>query len=195
MPLPIRSRADRRGQGHLRAGLRKVDEAASKPGAPLLPCGTFEAVPVGEVVRYRIPLVPNARRFKAGRFGTAIRGSRQARLVSYAIAVADSIYWCKPRFCRNEEPGRSARAVPVRVHLARAEPVPLHFAPAGPLFWTSERAGSLSAHFPRNGPAGAYGLAAQGLGDRPPPALGHVAWAVRRSVLVYFPWPPKLGIR
>ena len=26
----------------------------------------FEPVPLGETVRYRIPLVPNARRFKAG---------------------------------------------------------------------------------------------------------------------------------
>jgi predicted acyl esterase len=52
--------------GYLRAGLRKVDEAASRPGAPVLPCRTFEAVPIGETVRYRIPLVPNARRFKAG---------------------------------------------------------------------------------------------------------------------------------
>jgi uncharacterized protein len=52
--------------GYLRAGLRKVDEAASKPGAPVLDCRTFEAVPVGITVRYRIPLVPNARRFKAG---------------------------------------------------------------------------------------------------------------------------------
>jgi predicted acyl esterase len=52
--------------GYLRASLRAVDEAASKPGAPVLPCRTFDAVPVGEVVRYRIPLVGNARRFKAG---------------------------------------------------------------------------------------------------------------------------------
>src|SRR5579862_794718 len=52
--------------GYLRAGLRKVDEAASKPGAPVVPCQTFEAVPVGEEVRYRIPVVPNARHFKAG---------------------------------------------------------------------------------------------------------------------------------
>jgi predicted acyl esterase len=52
--------------GFLRAGLRKVDEIASKPGAPVLPCLAFEAVPIGEKVRYRIPLVPNARRFKAG---------------------------------------------------------------------------------------------------------------------------------
>jgi uncharacterized protein len=52
--------------GYLRAGLRKVDEAASKPGAPVLPCTSFEAVPIGEKVRYRIPLVPNSRRFRAG---------------------------------------------------------------------------------------------------------------------------------
>jgi len=41
--------------GYLRAGLRGVDEAASKRGAPFLPCRTFEAVPVGEKVSYRIP--------------------------------------------------------------------------------------------------------------------------------------------
>jgi len=43
-----------------------MDETASKLGAPVLPCRTFESVPIGEMVRYRIPLVPNARRFKAG---------------------------------------------------------------------------------------------------------------------------------
>ena len=52
--------------GYLRAGLRRVDEAASKPGAPVLSCRTFEAIPIGEKVTYRIPLVPNARRFRAG---------------------------------------------------------------------------------------------------------------------------------
>jgi uncharacterized protein len=52
--------------GYLRAGLRRVDEAASKLGAPVLPCRDFEAVPVGQKVSYRIPLVPNARRFRAG---------------------------------------------------------------------------------------------------------------------------------
>ena len=46
--------------GFLRASLREVDEAASRPGAPVLPCRNAEAVPVGEIVRYRIPLVPNA---------------------------------------------------------------------------------------------------------------------------------------
>ena len=52
--------------GYLRAGLRGVDEVASKAGAPYLPCQIFEAVPIGEKVSYRIPLVPNARRFRAG---------------------------------------------------------------------------------------------------------------------------------
>jgi predicted acyl esterase len=52
--------------GYLRAGLRAVDEAASQHAAPVLQCRTFEAVPIGENVHYRIPLVPNARRFKTG---------------------------------------------------------------------------------------------------------------------------------
>ena len=52
--------------GYLRAGLREVDGAASKPGAPFLPCRSLEPVPIGEKVSYRIPLVPNARRFRAG---------------------------------------------------------------------------------------------------------------------------------
>jgi putative CocE/NonD family hydrolase len=52
--------------GWLRASLRAVDEQASRPGAPLLPCRERLPVPPGEVVAYRIPLVPNARRFAAG---------------------------------------------------------------------------------------------------------------------------------
>jgi hypothetical protein len=52
--------------GYLRAGLREVDEAASELGAPLLPCRTFQALPIAEKLRCRIPLVPNARRFHAG---------------------------------------------------------------------------------------------------------------------------------
>lgn len=52
--------------GYLRAGLRGVDEAASKRGTPSLSCRAFEAVPIGEKVSYRIPWVPNARRFRAG---------------------------------------------------------------------------------------------------------------------------------
>jgi putative CocE/NonD family hydrolase len=58
--------ADIVSAGYLRASLRAVDETASKPGAPVLPCTTFEAVPIGEKVRYRIPIVPNSRRFLAG---------------------------------------------------------------------------------------------------------------------------------
>jgi uncharacterized protein len=52
--------------GFLRAGLREIDEVQSRLGAPVLPCRNFKAIPVGEKVTYRIPLVPNARRFKAG---------------------------------------------------------------------------------------------------------------------------------
>ncbi|MCW2954598.1 MAG: peptidase [Conexibacter sp.] len=52
--------------GWLRASLRALDEEASRSGAPVLPCRTALPVPIGEVVRYRIPLVPNARRFGAG---------------------------------------------------------------------------------------------------------------------------------
>ena len=52
--------------GYLRASLREVDDATSRPGSPVLPCRTSVAVPAGDVVHYRIPLVPNARRFAAG---------------------------------------------------------------------------------------------------------------------------------
>jgi predicted acyl esterase len=52
--------------GWLRASLREVDEGASRPGAPVLPCRAPAAVPIGEDIEYRIPLVPNARRFEAG---------------------------------------------------------------------------------------------------------------------------------
>jgi putative CocE/NonD family hydrolase len=52
--------------GWLRASLRGVDEAASVPGAPVLRCRNAQAVPIGEDVIYRIPLVANARRFNAG---------------------------------------------------------------------------------------------------------------------------------
>ena len=46
--------------GYLRASLREVDEAASRPGAPVLPGRRPQAVPIGSPVEYRIPLVPNA---------------------------------------------------------------------------------------------------------------------------------------
>jgi predicted acyl esterase len=52
--------------GYLRASVRDVDEAASKHGAPFLPCRIFEPVPIEEKVSYRIPIVPNARHFRTG---------------------------------------------------------------------------------------------------------------------------------
>lgn len=52
--------------GWLRASLREVDETSSRPGAPTLLCRDPQAVPLREDVEYRIPLVANARRFKAG---------------------------------------------------------------------------------------------------------------------------------
>ena len=52
--------------GWLRAGLREFDEAASSPGSPVLSCRNPVAVPIGQDVEYRIPLVPNARRFARG---------------------------------------------------------------------------------------------------------------------------------
>ena len=52
--------------GWLRAQLRTVDEGESRRGRPVLPCREPVAVPPGEIVRYRIPLVPNARRIARG---------------------------------------------------------------------------------------------------------------------------------
>ena len=52
--------------GWLRAALRAVDEAASRPSRPVLPLREPQAVPTGEVVHYRIPMVPNARRIVPG---------------------------------------------------------------------------------------------------------------------------------
>ena len=52
--------------GYLRASLRAVDEAASEPGAPSLPCTSAEAVPINEAVSYRIPIVGTGYRFAAG---------------------------------------------------------------------------------------------------------------------------------
>jgi uncharacterized protein len=52
--------------GFLRASLRALDAEQSRMGAPALPCRAFQVVPIGELVHYRIPLVPNARRFKSG---------------------------------------------------------------------------------------------------------------------------------
>ncbi len=52
--------------GWLRASLRAVDAARSIPGAPVIDCREPVAVPVGERVTYRVPLVPNARHLPAG---------------------------------------------------------------------------------------------------------------------------------
>ncbi|EID71811.1 MULTISPECIES: CocE/NonD family hydrolase [Rhodococcus] len=52
--------------GWVRASLREVDEAASRPGAPVLPCRNLATIPIGQDITYRIPLVPNARRFNTG---------------------------------------------------------------------------------------------------------------------------------
>ena len=52
--------------GWLRASQREVEEAGGRPGTPLLQSLNRQAVPIGEPVNYRIPLVPNARRFAVG---------------------------------------------------------------------------------------------------------------------------------
>ena len=52
--------------GWLRAALREVDAAASRPGRPVLPLTTPQAVIPHEIVQYRIPVLPNARRFATG---------------------------------------------------------------------------------------------------------------------------------
>lgn len=96
--------------GYLRASLRKIDESASRPGSPVLACRSSEAVPVGEPVHYRIPLVPNARRFAAGHRlqltvvgddqpadTTAIMGFRHASVGTSSInTVASSSRLCLP---------------------------------------------------------------------------------------------------
>jgi len=52
--------------GWLRASLRAIDEESSRRGWPVLPCRKPQVIMPGELVRYRIPLVGNARRFAAG---------------------------------------------------------------------------------------------------------------------------------
>lgn len=52
--------------GWLRASLSKVDEERSPPGAPSLDCRQPIAIPAGQVVSYRVPMVPNARHLPAG---------------------------------------------------------------------------------------------------------------------------------
>lgn len=58
--------ADAITAGWLRAAFSGVDAERSVPGAPVPDCQTPRAVPVGEKVTYRIPIVPNARRISAG---------------------------------------------------------------------------------------------------------------------------------
>ena len=82
--------------GYLRASLRRVDEVASKPGIPVLPCRTFEAVPIGERVAYRIPLVSNA-----GDFGLVIRSVYISQRMTKARTA--------PRYLSSDMP----RSVPV----------------------------------------------------------------------------------
>jgi uncharacterized protein len=52
--------------GYLRASLRSVDETASRPGAPSLPCTWPELVPLNDVIAYRIPIVGTGYRFATG---------------------------------------------------------------------------------------------------------------------------------
>jgi putative CocE/NonD family hydrolase len=52
--------------GWLRARLSSVNEEKSRPGAPVLDCRQPNTIPVGQIVSYRIPLVPNARYLPAG---------------------------------------------------------------------------------------------------------------------------------
>jgi uncharacterized protein len=52
--------------GYLRASLRAVDEKASTPGKPALPCTSPQTVPINEEVSYRIPIVGTGYRIAAG---------------------------------------------------------------------------------------------------------------------------------
>ena len=52
--------------GWLRASLAKVDDAHSGPGAPVLHCREPIAIPPRQAMRYRIPMVPNARHLPIG---------------------------------------------------------------------------------------------------------------------------------
>ncbi len=64
--------------GWLRASLRTVNEAASTLGTPVLDCREPIAVPPHQPVSYRIPIVANAHRFRAGhRIGLVITSDDQ----------------------------------------------------------------------------------------------------------------------
>jgi hypothetical protein len=68
--MPSIEEALTKSESYLREAVSKANGVelalASKPGAPVLPCRTFKALPIWEKVSYRILLVPNARRFRAG---------------------------------------------------------------------------------------------------------------------------------
>jgi putative CocE/NonD family hydrolase len=64
--VPPVGKAEAITAGWLRAAFSAVDETRSVRGAPVPDCRTPRAVPVGERVSYRIPIVPNARRVPAG---------------------------------------------------------------------------------------------------------------------------------
>ena len=82
--------------GWLRASLRTVNDELSAPGAPVLDCSTPEAVPMGELVSYRIPLVANARRLQAGHrlrltLGSSDESDESLRVLGFVHApVGDS---------------------------------------------------------------------------------------------------------
>jgi hypothetical protein len=90
--------------GWLRAVLREVDEAASRPGAPVVPGAHPVAVPVGEPVTYRIPIVPNAH----SELVSTSRGGVRARC---DLAAAGRCRRCAPTggWSTSSPPVRSGR--------------------------------------------------------------------------------------
>jgi predicted acyl esterase len=57
-----------------------VNEQASIAGAPVVECCEPAAIPVGEPVTYRIPIIPNARRLNSGhRLRLALISSDQTK--------------------------------------------------------------------------------------------------------------------
>lgn len=66
--------------GWMRARLANLDDARSRLGAPVLDCRQPIAIPAGQAMTYRIPMVPNARHLPVG---------HRIRLV---IASADEAY-------------------------------------------------------------------------------------------------------
>jgi predicted acyl esterase len=96
--------------GWLRASLREIDPDHSRAGAPVVPCRNPQAVPVGEPVDYRIPLVPNARRFAAGhRIQLMITSDDQPNRRPTPLSPADTRGWQSPGHARSGvEAGRPA---------------------------------------------------------------------------------------